>query len=118
MKEGTIVGYGNPNNYFPTYIIIVYEDGKGYSARYPSGAEYKINESFTVDDIKEMKGYLSVSENDKGVLDTNDIGFAFSEKEIIVGPFELIKQKIEEALAGNTVTEHDEKILRLLLVAG
>jgi hypothetical protein len=106
-----VIGYSNPNNYYPSPLITFVKDGENHYVIYPSCTMIEI-ENFS--EIKDIIPHY-IPENNELEINHGSYAFALSRESILIGSPVNVREKLEIIAKENSDTIINISLLHTFL---
>jgi hypothetical protein len=110
--SGKLLGFVNPNNYFPSAIIIVYKNDNEFFIRYPTCNAVELSKEL-VEVTLNHHHFFSADEERQ--INKNEYAFALSREKIIIDTHEKIMSELTDMLSRDTLSQDEAKFIKMFV---
>lgn len=109
ILTGKIHGYINPDKYFPSYIVTLFEHEKISYCRFPSGTTYYFTNRNPFDILTKSEQFIEEKNNE--ILLPFQIAFAYSRDEILIGDSKEILSDMKKSLFEKKLSLDEKRLI-------
>lgn len=92
-KKVKVIGFINPNKYFPSFVVVIFLQEDEHYARYPSGETLRIDTSRA--ELDSCDNFWVDTQSRQLDLSRVEIAFAFSKEDLALGTLDVVVKEMQ-----------------------